>query len=418
MTIRKLKSKTVRAFNFSKFQTFTGVEYLKIDIANNFGLDKLDWQDRLSWFHKNEHQLDALLNQAKEPALFYASIKAYRDVQAGKPIGYMISLDATSSGLQLLAALTCDRRAAALCNVIDTGHREDAYTNIFQMMQKVIPQTATICRDDVKDAIMTAFYNSTAVPKRVFGEGVLLQVFYETLRREAPTAWALNEAMLTLWNPRGYSHDWVLPDNYHVHVDVITPMKESIQFMGDNIDVYYNVNAPQLKGRSLGANMIHSIDGMIVRELTRRCDYDLGSIMKLRNVINRPSLWENNTLTNDDHMVLVLWDHYKKTGYLSARILDHLKAENMGHVNANDITVLIDSLPVKPFKVVSIHDCFRCLPHYGDYLRIQYNYQLMLIAKSTMLNSILSQITGKPITVPKQDPGLYVDILTTNYALS
>lgn len=359
-----------------------------------------------------------LIKDADEPALFYAGIKAYKAVQAGEPIGYMISLDATSSGLQLLAALTGDRKAARLCNVIDTGHREDAYTNLFQSMQRGLTDVAKISRDDVKDAIMTAFYSSTAVPKRVFGEGIVLKAFYDTLQREAPAAWALNEAMLNFWNPKAYSHDWVLPDNYHVHVDVMTPVKESVRFMDEMIDVYYNVNSPQLKGRSLGANMIHSIDGMVVRELTRRCDYDLGQIMRIRNMLNKPKSWLQETLTDDDHMVLVLWSHYKKSGYLSARILDHLKVENLGHVDGNDITMLIDSLPVKPFKIVSIHDCFRCLPNYGNDLRVQYNYQLHLIAKSSMLSDILSQITGKSISVGKQDPGLYRDILYSNYALS
>jgi DNA-directed RNA polymerase len=36
-------------------QTFTGKQYLQIDIANNFGLDKKPFADRLSWFNKNEH---------------------------------------------------------------------------------------------------------------------------------------------------------------------------------------------------------------------------------------------------------------------------------------------------------------------------------------------------------------------------
>ena len=108
------------------FQTFSGKEYLKIDIANNMGLDKEDWDVRIQWFDDNEHQLDALLKQAEEPALYYAGVQAWKKVKEGKPSGYPISLDATSSGIQLLAALTGDRKAARLCNVVDTGHREDA----------------------------------------------------------------------------------------------------------------------------------------------------------------------------------------------------------------------------------------------------------------------------------------------------
>ncbi len=109
---------------------FTPMEYLQIDIANNFGLDTLNWDDRLQWFMDNENKLDSLLSQAKEPALFFAGVKAWRQVLNGEAIGYPISLDATASGFQILACLTGDRQAAELCNVVNTGNRLDAYTVI------------------------------------------------------------------------------------------------------------------------------------------------------------------------------------------------------------------------------------------------------------------------------------------------
>ena len=80
------------------FQQFTGREYLKIDIANNFGLDKEDWNVRLAWFDENEGRLDTLVKQAEEPALFFAGVEAWKKVCKGEPTGYPISLDATSSG--------------------------------------------------------------------------------------------------------------------------------------------------------------------------------------------------------------------------------------------------------------------------------------------------------------------------------
>ena len=80
------------------FQRFSGSEYIKIDIANNYGLDKEDWDVRIDWFDKNQDNLMELVKTAETPALFYAAVQAWYAVQRGEPIGYPISLDATASG--------------------------------------------------------------------------------------------------------------------------------------------------------------------------------------------------------------------------------------------------------------------------------------------------------------------------------
>jgi hypothetical protein len=399
-------------------QTFTGVQYLQIDIANNYGLDKLDWNDRLDWFQKNEHQLDSMLKSAENPALFYAGIKAYRDVLAGKPIGYMISLDATSSGLQLLAALTGDLKAAQLCNVVDTGHRKDAYSEVYQQMLAAIGDTSKIQREPVKKAVMTSLYGSTAVPKRVFGEGALLNTFFQTMCSVAPAAWELNEAFLAMWDNSALEHSWVLPDNFHVNIKVMTQAKETIHFLNEPIEVFYNINAPVDEGRSLGANTIHSVDGMIVREITRRCDYNPKMVDALYRIIHEGNRWGIQSKTKDDRMVVTLWENFQRSGYLSARIIQHLNADNMGHVRSKDILDLLNTLPKLPFKVVSVHDCFRCLPHYGNDLRRQYNHQLMLIAQSNLLSDLISQIVGRKVNIGKLHPTMFKQIGAANYALS
>lgn len=403
------------------FQKLTAREYLKIDIANNFGqnLEKASWQTRLDWFHKNENQLHSLIQQAEEPALFYAGVRAYEDTLAGKPTGYMISLDATSSGLQLLAALTGDLSAARLCNVVDAGPRMDAYTAVYDEMLAMINETSKISRSMTKDAIMTSLYGSTAMPKRVFGEGALLDVFYQTMEEMAPAAWELNQAFLAMWNPDAYSHDWTLPDNFHVHVKVMNQVKETIHFLNQPFEVFTKVNMPISEGRSLGANTIHSVDGMIVREMARRCDYDPIQIINVLDVLASPGTWSyGDDLTEAHIMCQTLWDHYLDSGYLSARILDYIHPSTVHIVNRSVIGELIDSLPKKPFKVVSIHDCFRCHPNYGNDLRQQYNIQLALIAKSTLLGYLISQITGRQITVGKLHPDMEKDVINTNYALS
>lgn len=401
-----------------KFQRFTGIQYLQIDIANNFGLDKQDWNTRLDWFNENQEKLLSLVPQAKAPALFYAGIQAWNQAQQGLPIGYPISLDACSSGLQLLACLTGDDKATILCGVIDTGHREDAYSVIYNEMVNSIGESAKISRDDCKDAIMCSLYGSTAVPKQVFGEGKLLQVFVDTMNNLAPAAWALNQVFLDIWDSTVLSHDWVLPDNFHVHVKVTGTIKEKVQFFNKPYEVVTKVNMPKEKGRSLAANAIHSIDGFLVRELTRRCDYRPDVVAKIQGMIF--NCWEKNGLkdTINNHMLKTLWLHYQDSGYLSARILDYITEDNISYIDRSVIQELIDSLPVKPFKVMSIHDCFRVLSNYGNDLREQYNLQLTLIAKSNLLSFTLTQIMGKEIKVDKANPNMWKHIMDSNYTLS
>lgn len=396
---------------------FRGIEYLKMDIANSFGLDKQDWSDRLAWYHDNEHRLPSLMKDAENHAQFAAGLDAMAEIKAGrKNTGYLTSWDATCSGMQILSVLTGDRRAAEVCNVVDTGHRRDAYTELYESMKKLVEESASFERKHLKKAIMTAFYGSEAVPKDVFGEGPLLMAFFRTLEQETPYIWDLNKAFLKMWNPTAHQYTWVLPDNFHVVVKVMDTEQETVTFMGGAYTSEKAVNRPTQTGRSIGANITHSVDGMIVRELGRRCDYDPARVARVQALINEgPSCAE--VKDEDNQLVFELWGHYRKSGFLSARILDHLNEQNISWVDTDDVQDLIDSLPLKPFKVIPIHDCFRVHPNYGNDIRKQYNRQLHLIARSNMLSYLLSQLHGRPGTWPKHDD-FADEVLHADYALS
>jgi hypothetical protein len=262
---------------------------------------------------------------------------------------------------------------------------------------------------------MTALYGSKAIPKKVFGEGELLTTFYATMQELAPAAWELNEAFLDIWNPDALINSWVLPDNFHVHVKVMNQVKETVHFLNEPFDTFRTVNAPVEEGRSLGANTIHSIDGMIVREMNRRCNYDTVTIGRVWEALDGNGEASTDA---DDEMVMTLWAHYEACGYLSARILDHLHVDNIDLVDAATIRELLQSLPTRPFQIMTIHDCFRCLPNHGNDLREQYNRQLMLIARSNLLDFLLSQLVGRQVQCGKADDTLWEDIMESDYALS
>lgn len=400
-------------------QLFTPEQYLQIDIANSFGLAKQTWDTRLNWFQQNQDNLYNLIQEADEPAMFFAGIQAWENHTAGNAIGYPISLDATASGMQLLSVMICDRNAAALCNVIDTNDRRDAYQVIYDIMLQQLPDSNSIKIENVKQAIMTSLYGSQAIPREVFGNGAMFDLFETTMSNYASGIWELNKLFLDIWNPEALSYEWTLPDNFHVKTKITNTAYETVHFMNSPVIVPVKVNAPTESGRSLGANVTHSLDGYIVRELTRRCDYNKHKVNKVKDLLNNNgdgAVW--NCTDEHSEMCFTLWNQYLNTGILSARILDYINPITKLHVDNKLILNLIDSLPEKPFKILSVHDCFRVHPNYGNDLRKQYARQLYEIAKSTILDSILTSLLGKQIVTSKLDVNLAEDILLTNYSLS
>lgn len=398
-------------------QTFTGMEYLAIDIANNHGHDHLNWVDRISWFQNNKEDLDSLVDTAKHPAQFMAGIQAYHKATAGQATGYPISLDATASGTQVLAIMSQDTASAQRCNLINTGKREDAYDGFYKYLLSVYPGIGNIDHKEVKKATMTALYSSRAQPKRVFGDAV--EYFWEGISKFFPGAWGLNQAMMMLQDPKREIFSWILPDNFHVQFAVKSTVPESFTFAGEEYDVFTTKIMPTERDRSISANCVHSIDGYIAREMQSRCNYDAEKIAGLKRLVYK--FWESPGEvydTPDNLAVDALWRLYQESGVLSTRILDHLNGANLFIVDRLVINHLIDSLPVKPFKVLSVHDCFRCLPSYGNDLRKQYNTVLASLADSKITGFLLNQIAGSQFVTSTPDPVLASKILEADYALS
>lgn len=150
--------------------------------------------------------------------------------------------------------------------------------------------------------------------------------------------------------------------------------------------------------------------------MLRRCYYNPAELNQVHSLIQTGTNQKDCT-TQDEEMVHTLWDLYKKTGYLSARILDHLNISTWQMIDPYAIIELVESLPKRPFPILPTHDMFRCHPNYGNDLRKQYILQLHLIAKSNLLQHILSFLTKKPIKVNKL-ADFSKEILQTNYALS
>ncbi len=119
--------KAMLSFANKELLTEEGIRYLKIDIANHYGLDKLTWTQRLFRINKvlntiflNKEYEDRMVEASKEadsPLLFIKAVTAYKGVILGEPIGHNMSLDSTASGLQIMSALSGCEVTARNCNV-------------------------------------------------------------------------------------------------------------------------------------------------------------------------------------------------------------------------------------------------------------------------------------------------------------
>jgi hypothetical protein len=234
---------------------------------------------------------------------------------------------------------------------------------------------------------------------------------------KAPGPWELNKFYLQCGNPNATSYLWALPDNFHCQIKVMVDEVQTINFMSKPYDITRKVQGTEEKTRMLSANTTHSIDGMVVREMLRRCNYDADLITYVKQLCY--GVQESNVALEENFdMVMELWNHYERSGFLSMRICGYLDAGSIALVDRQVILEMLETLPKKPFKVLTVHDCFRCHPNYGNDLRRQYNQILSDIAKSNLLSFILSQVLGQEFTAGKLDNDMWKDVLEAEYALS
>lgn len=412
---------------------YTGFEYLLIDAANNFGLDKLRFEDRIQWARDNLDHLEDLLDQAETKPLYLKAVMAIRKAQAGQPTGHLVAMDATCSGVQIMSVLTGCIAGAKATGLVDPYRRADAYTDLNECMNGLLGGGFSVPRKHTKMALMTSCYGSKKVPKVLFGEGTEeLNAFYEAVEIVAPGAWELLQDLLASWQPFALSHAWKLPDGFDAKVKVM--VKETTRIEVDELDhatftYEYYVNEGEKTGRANVANVIHSIDAFILRELLRRCNYDTYVVEQAKLAIEAELLsrnmldYECEPLGYDEDSTFAYYlDQYRRSGQPSAVILPYLDATTVCSLTKPELYqlsyIVNGMLQYRPFPVITIHDSFAAHANNVNWVRHWYKEILAELDDSEVLSDILSQIHGVAGNVPKRMQGLSQLIRNSNYALS
>lgn len=411
------------------FKTYSGWQYLLIDAATAYGLDKLTFEDRIKWAEDNLAQLEALSVSAETAPLYLKAVMAIRKAEQGLPTGHLVGVDGCCSGIQVMSVLTGCHAGAEATGLVNPEVRADAYSACTEAMQDILGNALAVTRKDAKSALMTSFYGSKAQPKLIFGEETKeLSAFYEAAKTIAPGAWELLQDLLASWQPYALQHEWVLPDGFDARIKVMTKKEARIEV--DELDhatftYEFYENQGQKSGLSNAANLTHSVDAYILRAMHRRCNYN-------REVVeNAAALLEIEMISrhlnpcfykpDPEDAICQYLDHYERSTVADVVILPYLTADTTRYLSPEHLdklaTMVNGMLQYQPFHLVTIHDEFKAHPNNINWVRWQYKEILADLADSNLLDDLLSQIHGTPGTFNKLSNNLGDVIRHSNYGL-
>jgi len=392
-------------------QEFTAFQYLAIDIAGHYGLDKLTFMDRLAWFKQNHKDLESLADQAEDKPLFVKSVQVLRDVQLGRATGHMVSLDAICSGISLMSALTGCTAGAKATGLIDTGTRPDAYTLVTNEMNRLLQAegraSITVSRAEAKTAVMCSAYGSRAEPEKAFGEN--LDIYYMAAMNIAPGAFELMPELINTWQPKALDHSWTMPDGFEVFIPVMQTRETTIkvdELDGAGLTVRYKENLPSKFGLANAANLTHSVDSLVMRNMVRRCSYNLVQTSEVSLWLEEYLLLGSAPEALEDPLLIKYVTLAEQSQFVDPVVIPYINETNvyqLPHWYARKLSRLLDMmLDHKPFDLITIHDAWKASPVNCNRVRYWYKEILSEIAESDMLAYLLTSLTGNKVTVEKE----------------
>ncbi len=156
-------------------------EWLAFQVATTYGLDKASMQERQQWVESNKDLIkriakDPITNRpewetAAEPWSFLAACDEYYHCVIKCDRHYTslpIAVDASCSGLQILAGLCRDASTAKLVNVLPSDRPQDAYKTIAEEAKPHVPEHLRpyMDRKTTKRTVMTVPYNAKPFSNR------------------------------------------------------------------------------------------------------------------------------------------------------------------------------------------------------------------------------------------------------------
>lgn len=251
-------------------QQITPKEWLMIDFANHCDV-RGTWEDKLAFFEQyNAAERLELALASDNPYMAQKALNSLDMASTGAPIGHMVGLDATASGISILSTISGCRLGAKSTNLLDPNNIHDVYVDTGKTMTGLTNKVYT--RKDMKRPIMTKFYGAEAQPKKLFPDEEERKMFFETLRISLPGAWKAFNEIQDSWQ-EVKAHSCTFPDGFYWEVPNMVTKKTRIEVDELNhlkFNYVYSSNEPSKKGISLAANLVQGIDAYITREMIRK----------------------------------------------------------------------------------------------------------------------------------------------------
>jgi DNA-directed RNA polymerase len=175
--------KALIRFADESFMDESAENWIRFQVATTYGLDKATMSERLNWTYEHEDLITRIAEDpigclpewevAEEPWQFVSAVDEMyhclikRDkVSTGLPI----AIDATCSGLQILAGMAKDKSTAQLVNVIPAEKPQDAYKVVADKSKPYIPDFLHPFWDRAtcKRSVMTIPYNAKPFSNRSY----------------------------------------------------------------------------------------------------------------------------------------------------------------------------------------------------------------------------------------------------------
>lgn len=369
-------------------QTLTAFEWLCVMVAESFDLDKKLFEERIQWVKDNLWDLPTLAKTVKQQK---ASLAIHSAIKTKKSNTWVM-LDASCSGIQILSALTnCEvgaRSTGLIGEVVG-----DAYTLTTQAMNKRLDGQIELARPIVKNAVMTAVYGSKATPKEIFANIHLgYETFVDACLDVAPRAFQLMPVLVNSYNPH-QTQTWVLPDGFVCHIRATEKVEKRlyIEELNSTVTVGLEVEASKDYSVENAANITHSIDAHVVRNMFRRCNYNVEQVEQAKLLLELDDLADpsaDKPTAQQQGLINLAY----KTKFVDPVLLTcidtrciHLLDDWLKH----KLLKLINTMLEHPsFQITTNHDAFGCLASNCNRMTFWYREILAELSESNLLNAV------------------------------